>query len=269
MRRIAVFDLGGTHTRAALANRNGLEAVTVLETPRNDPASGLREALERLGGFEGIVGGVAASLEDDSGRVVASPNLPALNGTGLKEQLQLHFGVPCLIRNDTSLVGLGEVVESAIRDRGAVAYVTVSTGVNAALVRDGRLLHGRGAPEVGRMILGEGPEGYVTLESLLGGAALSRRYGCPPADISDPAIWEGEARILSVGLRNLVYHWMPEAIILGGSMTRDIPLELVRSELRCLREELGWIPELVPAKLGSVGGLRGARHLALQENLLS
>lgn len=271
MNCLAVFDLGGTHLRTALADRQGLTGTQIVDTDAARPVEQLIESLRRFSHtheLRAVVGGVPGYIDPAAGTVMGPPNLPALNGIALSGLLSEEFGVPVHLRNDTALVGLGEAREGAGRGLRSVAYLTVSTGVNAAYIHEGRILEGRGGAEIGRTVIGEGPEGLVTLEQLTGGASFRKHYKKEPAELKDPVIWEREAHLVSIGIRNLILHWMPEAVVLGGSMMRDIPIASLRTSLSDLERTLGWLPELLPGRLGSTGGLSGALELARQNDLL-
>jgi glucokinase len=102
------------------------------------------------------------------------------------------------------------------------------------------------------------------LEDLIGGNALQARYGRLPKEIDDPGVWRQEAEYLAIGLYNMMLMWSPGAIIIGGSMMRDISLDLVREKLENLPPVFPEWPQVLPAQLGNVGGLYGALELLRQ-----
>jgi hypothetical protein len=58
--------------------------------------------------------------------------------------------------------------------------------------------------------------------------------------------------------------WSPEAIILGGSMMRDISIELVKRKLQDLPSVFPVLPDIIPAQLEAYGGLYGALEIIRQ-----
>ncbi len=263
---IAVFDLGGTHTRVALADARGIHAVSIFPTDtRKKPFEELAARLRKLAEdrpVSAVVGGVAGYIDPQTEVLVSAPNLSSWCGVSPAGELSKALGVPAHVINDTAVVGLGEVTEGLQRRVSAAAYLTISTGVNAVLIRDGNLLPGRGTPEIGRTVVGQLYGRLVTLEEVIGGAAFQRRYGRHPHEVREPEVWRQEAILTAVGIRNLIMHWMPDAVILGGSMTVDIDLAVVRKELEDVRAQLGWLPVLTRSRLGDRAGLMGARRYA-------
>ena len=87
---------------------------------------------------------------------------------------------------------------------------------------------------------------------------MQRRLGKSPAAVKSAKVWSEHARRLAIGLHNICQLWTPEIVVFGGSMMRDVDLELVGREMSTLPHSLASVPKLEYAKLGDRMGLMGA-----------
>lgn len=239
-------DLGGTRLRVAVLGAQGttLEK-TVVETPRDDPASLvalMKSTLETTAlQVSGAVVGVPGPISYRDGVPLRLPNLPAWEGFISARRLQEALALPVLLANDADLAALGEHRFGAGRACSDMVYVTSSTGVGAGVIVDGRLLHGRWSlAEAGHMIIDW--ESGRTLEDLGSGTALERLTGEDGATISARALagdataseaFREVARAFATGVHNLVHCFMPERVVIGGGVSQagDLLLDPVRRQL--------------------------------------
>lgn len=173
---------------------------------------------------------------------------------------------PVHLENDTALVGLGEAVYGAGKGAAICVYYTVSTGVNGVRIVDGHIDASRQGFEVGGQYLSTATV-PTTLEDLVSGTAISKRFGMHPKSIpSDDPIWEDLARLLAIGIHNTILHWSPDRVVIGGSMMNEvgIPVPRVEAHVRELLRKFKTTPDIVHSSLESVGGLWGALALAKQ-----
>lgn len=259
---ILVFDVGGTHTRIALGEHGVLGEVFRMDT--DTTASGFARFLGALEEVavgrkpRAVVGGLPGQLEGNEGNLVLAPNLPNWLGLPVRARMGKLFDCPVHLLNDVELAGLGEAHAGAGIDQGVMAYFTVSTGVNAVRIVDGRIDNSIVRYEIGKLILDSSDGKDESLEEVTGGAALARRKGKVPRMIRDPKVWKTEERELAKGVYDVLVAWTPELVVFGGGMMRDINLKNVRSELEKLPAVLTQVPNLVYSTLGDVGGLHGA-----------
>ena len=85
--------------------------------------------------------------------------------------------------------------------------------------------------EPGHQIISMDGEKF-SLEQLVSGTAIEKRYGKRAEDIDDPAVWERVAADLAVGLNNTLVHWSPDIIVLGGAVMKKIPLDVLREKVK-------------------------------------
>ncbi len=261
-----VFDIGGTNTRVARVHEGKLSDVHIFNTVKTpeDGLAAMIEEIRKVVGTDrvvGMAGDMAGVVE--SGVIHVSPNLPLWNGTNVSKILGESLNVSVSLMNDAELIALGEYQYGAGKGQNHIAYVTVSTGVGGAQVKDGRIVRGKYNSEVGHQILAEGME----LEELVSGHAVEEKYGIPPKDLEDISIRNSLANMLALGLYNTHLHWSPDMFVLGGSMMvghNPIPVEQVSAELeRRLKPYFSTVPKVVLAELGTEAGLYGGMaHLA-------
>ena len=272
-----IFDIGGTKIRAAYSRDGQTFGVPrVIATPPG-AATGVVEiaTLARELSAGGVIrraaGGVASPFGERGEILAHPPHLPGWAGVALRRDLERALGAPVAIENDAALAGLGEAHAGAGKGARIIAYLTVSTGVGGTRIVDGALDRAAFGFEPGHQIIdlvgaGSGTRAG-TLEDFISGTAVERRFGTPPANIVNPAVWDELARYLAYGLHNTIVHWSPEAVVLGGSMMlgkNGIKVEKVREHLSRVSTIFPKLPEIRQATLGDFGGLHGALALLRQ-----
>lgn len=285
---ILSVDLGGTNMRVAVVSPDGeIQHRASTATPRDERCP---DALERLmeavrdqgggrGSFDAIVIGVPGRIDYCAGRLEHAPNLPATWQSELTEaNLARHFDAPVFLANDADLAAVGEAYFGAGRPFTDTVYITISTGIGAGVVLDGKLLRGtRSLAEVGHTIiavdhLGTGEP--ATAEHLGAGPALDRNatavgLSARGADLvalvraGDPLArqaWHDTMSAAGATVANLAHLFSPDAIVVGGGVGRNG--ELVREPLIAMLERYG--PQnldvpiaIVEASLGDDPGLVG------------
>lgn len=259
---ILVFDIGATHTRLALADGGVLGEVQHLETDHS--AAGLARLLGAMSAvaaghrLRAVVGGIPGELEGAEGTLVLAPNLPAWLGLPVQTRMQAMFDCPVYIHNDLVMCGLGEAHAGAGTSEGVTVYYTVSTGVNAVRLVDGKVDRSIKRFEIGFELVGQEDGRVKSLETLIGGGAMERQTGRAPEEVRVQEVWRRAERNLAHGLYNTMLHWTPDVVVFGGSMMRDIQITGIKSELAKLPQALTSYPEMKRAKLGDLSGVHGA-----------
>jgi glucokinase len=145
-------------------------------------ASALRELGHRPPAPVGV--GLPGLFDRRAGRVLASPNLPWLEGLAIGDELSGRLALePASVRleNDANAAALGELWLGAGRDARDFLLVTLGTGVGGGLVLGGELVLGAGlAGEIGHVVVDpEGPPcgcgGRGCVEALASASAARRR----------------------------------------------------------------------------------------------
>jgi len=144
-----------------------------------------------------------------------------------------------------------------------VVFLTVSTGVGGARVVRGHIDASTYGFEPGHQIV-EWQSGK-SLEDFVSGKGIQARYGMEIQRITDAAARDEISRILAAGIHNVILHWSPEIVVLGGPVILKQPaidLSMVRPYV-ANSLKFKTVPDIVPAMLSTDAGLIGAALVAL------
>ncbi|MEU5582302.1 ROK family transcriptional regulator [Streptomyces huasconensis] len=225
----------------------------------------------------GLAVAVPGLVATDTRTVVRAPNL-GWRDTDL-EPLLLS-GLPLTVDNEANFGALAELWlgEGIPED---FLHVSAEIGIGAALVVDGRLLRGaRGfAGELGHIpVRAEGPScpcgGRGCLEQYAGEVAVLRAAGLEPGEgrlgllaeraaAGDKAVrraLRGAGTALGIALTGAVNLLDPEAVVLGGALSRLAPWLLPSLELELTGRTGGRACGVTVSGLGPDGPLLGAAH---------
>jgi glucokinase len=243
--------------------------------------------------------GIPAVLEPGSDLVIWGPNLPGFRNVKLREPLEAALKLPVYLEYDGHTAVLGEWWQGAGRGFQNVVFVIIGTGIGGGMVLDGRLYRGNNrlagaagwftlASEIAEEgsdrrcghweLLAAGPgitrralEGLkVGRSSILSPQTLTAERVFNAARAGDTFAQEivsETARIIGIGVANIVSLVNPEMVILGGGvgMQADLILEPVRRvahnqaqpiSVRSVRIEV--------SQLGEDAGLLGAAYAAFE-----
>jgi glucokinase len=294
------IDLGGSQLRAACIDGDG--RVLRLEKIRSaelDGPEAMIQAMQMLvdrvrDPFVHAIGvGIPGSIDRHHGVVVAMPAFRGWAAIPLGALLGAGTGLPVYLENDANAAALGEWRCGAGIGSDDIAYITISTGIGAGIISDGRLLRGVGglAGEIGHTHVTDRSSpcscGQIgCFEAVASGTALNRKVrerlprlqsaeqlgeAARAGDIVAQNILDEEATLLGIGFTNLQHVYSPERIVMGGGVAALLPLMQARIE-NVMRERLlgGFrLAQLVPAALGDSAGLVGAASVALETSAIT
>jgi glucokinase len=291
---IGAVDIGGTKIAAGIVDDHGRVAYK-RETPTaaaREYANGLKAIVRMLretsagAGVQlsGIGIGSTGWVYPFTGEFGDVDFLPGWKGCNPVNDLSREFGVRAALENDGDAAALGEAAWGAGKGKSRLIYVTVGTGIGGGIILDGHLYRGvdRAHPEVGHHVIdASGPactcgfhgcwEALATGPAMAawfraqGGEHLSAkqvfvlaRQGHP---IARKAV-DRETYYLGLGLANLITLFVPELIVLGGSIMKGVSLDQVRA---VIAQGCRFVPyqktELALASLGEDANLIGAARV--------
>lgn len=287
MQPVLAADIGGTQMRAALVDPQGriLLRETVPTPAQADVPASLTDLIASVatipdhGAPSHAVVGLPGAVDYAAGRLLWAPNLPKQWPAQLSaDSLSAHLGVSVSIANDADLAAVGEAAFGAGAGSNAVAYVTISTGIGAGVVLDGRLVRGtRSLAELGHVVvdwrawrdgapctvedLGSGG-GVARMAVAAGLGALRAHDVRAEAEAGEPravAVWEQAIAACAAGVSSLVMSFYPSTVVIGGGLGRQDPFfeplrDMVLQRPRHHPEDL----TIVPSLLGDAAGLSGA-----------
>jgi glucokinase len=230
---------------------------------------------------------------------------PDWTGFGLKDALEQGSGTPISMLNDVRAATVAEQMWGGGRAYRNFICIAIGTGIGGGLVLNGELYFGsRGAAgELGHQTMDpDGPRcncgNYGCLEALASGYAITRRareaIACgdvqlaellgsaepEPHQVAEAArqgsagacrIFDEVGTFIGRALANLVCTLNPEAIVVGGGISRagDLLIDPIRAELArrtvVFSRERGGV-EVLESPMGGQGGAIGAAAWALRQS---
>lgn len=248
----------------------------------------------------GVAVAAAGGIETSSGVVTWSPNLPGWQNIPLGDIVRTKLNTPTLIIHDAGAAAVGEHRFGAGKSTSNMVFLTVSTGIGGGVIIDGKLYNGHNgtAGEIGHMTIDvNGPPcpcgNTGCLEMLASGHALAREavkridnggkssileiaggrienitgeMVGKAAQLGDELAIEALNQIsfyLGVGLTGIVNIFNPEAIVIGGGVSKLG--ELLLGPARAVVTERafplpGTTVKIATAELGEEAGIIGAAH---------
>lgn len=310
MTRYLGVDLGATTTRAAVADGDG---AVLGRTDRPTPAGpdgaaitggvcdAVREACRNAGvELDSVDAAAVASvgtIDRDRGGIVEPANADDVAFVPLVDPLSDLLGLDeVALCNDATAGAIGERARGDTRSDDLV-YLTISSGIGAGVVADGRILSGhRGnAGEVGHVTLD--PDGSLQCgcggtghwEAYAGGENLPRyaRFlaevegisaALDLAELTAADVFEavGEDPFADVvvervagwnarGIAMVVHAYDPEVVVLGGAVALNNPEHVLDPLLDRLPPHVrGEVPEVRLTTVGEDVVLYGAIHQAIE-----
>jgi predicted NBD/HSP70 family sugar kinase len=288
------IDFGGTKMALATATLDG----DLLESDRleTEAGHGAVQAVDRAfaraedllaatarsgGGLCLAVSAVSPGIVYDD-HVALAPNVPGWQQLRLPALIRERFEpARAAVGTDVKAAAVAELRWGSLRGADPAILLILGTGLAAAVVVGGEVLHGANgaAGEIGYSLRGGcertgAADGRAPLEEFAGGRAIGERatalLGTPltAADVfehSDPRaseLVEEALDALAVQVANMAIVVDPARIAVGGGLMSQPDVVLDALERR-LHVGAPFAPELVPARFIHDGPLRGAIALAL------
>jgi glucokinase len=300
-------DVGGTKIAAGVVTPEG-EILNEVRYPTAASSERLLSSIARAiaevkDGFDEVGGAclaVPGFVLTAENKVIFAPNLHAIEGIPLKEEIGERTGLPVTVENDANAAAWGEFRFGAGSEVEHLVFITLGTGVGGGVIMHGVLLRGaQGAGgELGHVtIQATGPRcncgNRGCLEALASGTAIQRRAREVANEKPDSALGrlaterkvlgedvtelaqEGDEAAVSVleeagtwlgiGLAGFVNVFNPEVIAIGGGVAKasEFILPPAREEVRLrARSPSRDLVEIKEATLGPESGVLGAAALA-------
>ncbi|MFV0558102.1 MAG: ROK family protein [Enterococcus sp.] len=284
---IGSIEAGGTKLICAVAQEGNVnEIIEQLTLPTTTPAENVpamiaffkKHSVNALG--VGSFGPI--DIDQDSptyGWITNTPKLPWKQFDFLGA-IHAELAVPIFWTTDVNAAAFGELSFGAAKGLKNCVYLTVGTGIGGGVVLNGKVMEGKGHPEIGHLYInqknddpfqGVCPYHQNCLEGLASGPAIEKRTGqkaqkLTPAD----EVWQTTAYYLAQACVNYTLSFAPEKIILGGGVMKQAQLfplihqyyrELLNDYLPISNVEEFIVPCGLPDKSGILGGLALANTL--------
>jgi glucokinase len=294
-------DLGGTQLRVGVVDANG--HMVAQKSGPTDAHLGPEHVIDRMQEWiqsfaesfdiEAVGVGAPGPLDPQQGVIYAPPNLPGWDAVPLVQRLEQRVPYRVTLDNDANAAALAEALFGAGKNADSVLYITVSTGIGAGIVLNGRIFQGEHgfAGEVGNMIIvPDGPRHAEMnpgcLEAVASGTAIAREgrarinEKCDTKEVFTRAkngeqaasqIVDEFTTYLSIGLANLLHTLNPADCVVGGGVmqSKDLILPDIISKVQSyMYPGMKKSVRIEAAALGSSAGLVGAASLPRQNSPL-
>ena len=233
---------------------------------------------------------LAGPIDHERGALHRSAVFPGWAGVDAAKELEDRLGVPTYVENDANCGALAEVTLGAGRNARFAAYVSISSGIGAGMIVDGRPYRGHAgtAGEIGHVVVDpQGPicrcgnrgclETLASSQSLVALVQASREDElsvgiCSARRRRDPGCRRAIAdagRVVGGVVAGLVNLFSPEMVVIGGDLGEagELLLEplreaVMRNALPAAADEL----RIVAGELGERANLLGALALVLMQS---
>ncbi len=247
--------------------------------------------------------GCPGNINPEEGRVVSGiANIPALNDCPLAQIFQKEFKIPTYIDNDANNAGRGEFLFGAGKKYRNFVMITLGTGIGGAIFIDGKMYSGTHnfAGEVGHMVIHTDGrqwnsgisgcwESYGSATAMINMAKQIVERGFEtelrkyyPNNMSGQVIAQeaqnGDemaqdivrqvGKYVGIGIANLINIFNPEAIIIGGGLSRagEIFINSINHSAMVHSRTQAWeSAKIIIAKLGNQAGILGSAALAFMK----
>ena len=229
-------DLGGTHIRAGIDQRGQISK------PKKElfrTKASLSQTLDQFtefirplvsSGGRGIGIGVPSVVDVEKGIVYNVANIPSWIEVPLKEILEEEFKIPVRINNDVNCFILGEHRYGVVKGFRNVVGISCGTGLGCGIIINNELYSGAncGAGELGLLhYLDRNIEYYASgnlFSACFNSTAEAAHQRAVEGDESARESWRVFGAHLAEAIKSVVLTYDPEAIVLGGSLSKAFNL---------------------------------------------
>ena len=292
-------ELVQVHSVPTGAGREPADLIADMAAASKEAVSLASLTMEDIGGL-GV--GVPGAVVDETGMALRAVNL-GWKMVQLSEPLSEAVGVPVHLANDADCAALGEVVAGCASGYRSAIMITIGTGIGGGMIRDQKVFAGWTGvgTEPGHFPLIYGGEPCTC-----GSRGCFERYAAAPALVRqtqtamlahpESALWQVCPQLeevtsktpfdaallndetamavidqyedyLAAGIGGLVNLFRPEAIIIGGGVSRqrEVLTKPLSEKLKkyCYASDLIDPPVVVTATLENDAGIIGAAMLSL------
>lgn len=230
------IDLGGTNIRAGIVNEG-----KVLNRRKEAfyTRGSLEETLSLLKAFikplafpeiRGIGIGVPSVVDVEKGIVYNVANIPAWVRVPLRDILEEEFQIPVSINNDVNCFILGEHEHGVVKGMKNVVGISSGTGLGSGIVINDQLFNGSncGAGEIGLLhYLDHNIEYYASgnlFSAVYNTTAEEAHRRAVQGDEEVLGYWKEFGIHMAQAIKSVVFTYDPEAIVLGGSLSKAFDL---------------------------------------------
>jgi glucokinase len=226
-------DIGGTKICIGKVRDGKIENEVSLSTPSTESAEnvlrdivfGIQQMMDDE--VEGIGIGVPGLVDEENGIVYGVQNIPSWDKVHLRRHIEDQFNRKVFITNDANCFAIGEKIYGKGRNFENFVGLTIGTGLGAGIIINGGLYSGSlsSAGEFGGI-----PYLQYDFEHYCSNKFFKHFYNLQGHEVYEMAIegsrqaisiFEQFAKHISSAIQVILYSLGPQAIILGGSVSKS------------------------------------------------
>lgn len=277
--KILCYDMGGTYIKYGVIENNEFIFSSKVPTLCHNSQSELinqyleltKEMLNNYPDICGVGVSTAGAVNYHEGVICAAPaSIPVFQDFDFKKLFKENFNLDCFVDNDVNSFAAAELNEKNPYKNFIV--MTIGTGIGGAVIVNNQLWRGvnYNAGEIGRMIInGKSYEDIAATSVLVKqvkNLGLNIENGIDVFKLYDEKneqvvpLVEDFFNNLVIGIANVIYMFNPEAIFIGGGISkRDTLINEIEVRLnKILDPEVQGITKLKIASRQNDGGMYGA-----------
>ncbi|HXS14792.1 MAG TPA: ROK family protein, partial [Candidatus Saccharimonadales bacterium] len=207
------------------------------------------------------------AVSEDKTLMLSSANLPSYVKKPLVEKLKEEFQTKVALENDSICAGLSEFAYGEYKGTDKMAYMTISTGMGAVIIKQVGDSYQVLMADVGHItVIGDGR--FCTcgktdcIEAYASGKSLGTRFGGDAAKIDDLLIWEKAVEYLAISSANLITMFHPNVLIFGGGIieNNEYVRQKIQDEIKS-QMRVATMPPIAISTFGDKVGVYGALAL--------
>ncbi|RLD25278.1 MAG: ROK family protein [Bacteroidetes bacterium] len=222
------FNVGRVKSASVIAKTSNAVNITISES---ELLTVLQRSIDSLFTSEvkGIGIGVPGIVDPVSGIIYDIQNIPAWQEVPLQQILEEKYRVPVSLNNDANCFALGEKKFGKGVKYGNFVGLSIGTGLGMGIIINDQLYSGVmcGAGEIGMI-----PYKDSIIEQYAGSFYFMNHYKKSAKEVHEMALrshpqaladFEDFGRHLGEAIKIILFMYAPEAIILGGSISKAYP----------------------------------------------
>ncbi|GAA5494923.1 glucokinase [Rubritalea squalenifaciens DSM 18772] len=300
------IDFGGTSIKMGIVLGKQIVAELPSINPKHHPepkdliraiADQVKVAREDHDDIRAIGCGVPGFVHTPTGTIHNLTNVPGWTDIPLQALLSEATGLPCVVENDANAMGIAEWKLGAGQHFKHLICLTLGTGVGGAVIVNNQIIRGAHyvAGELGQTSIhyagrlgaynnAGALEDYIGNNEFAADSQAAYKEAGIEKDIEDCtpaamdalashgdeiaiACWDDFAKKLACAIANCCWILNPEAIVIGGGISKAGDTLFVPLRKHVLEQLSGPFKDhlkILPAKFGNEAGIIGCATLALE-----